>query len=54
MVENMVKHSFTTTLREADSERFEAYLRRTGIKKLVVAQKAILRYLDENEQKSEN
>jgi len=54
MVENMVKHSFTITLSEADSERFEAYLRRTGIKKLAVAQKAIVRYLDENEQKSEN
>jgi len=48
MVENMVKHSFTITLREAESERFEAYIRETGMKKLAVARKAILRYIEEN------
>jgi len=42
-------HSFTITLSEDDSERFEAYLRRTGIKKLAVAQKAILKYLEDND-----
>ena len=54
MVENMVKHSFTIMLSEADSERFKGFVRETGMKKLAVARKAILRYIEENASKAGN
>ena len=51
MAEKTREHSFKIHFNEADSERFEAYARETGMKKLAIVRKAILRYIDENEQK---
>lgn len=54
MAEKTKVYSFTIRFSKDESERFEAYVRETGMKKLAVAHKAIMRYLDENEQKTEN
>lgn len=54
MAEKMRKHTFIIELSMADSERLETYLRETGMKKLGVMRKAILRYLDEKAPNTEN
>ena len=48
MAEKTRLHFFRIHLNEADSERFEAYARETGMKKLAIVRKAIMRYIDEN------
>ena len=50
MAEKLREYSFKIHFSEADSERFEAFVRETGMKKLAVARKAILRYIEENTQ----
>jgi len=54
MKEKTKRYAFQVYLNEADSERFEAFVRETGMKKLAVVRKAILRYIDENEQNAKN
>ena len=54
MAEKMKEYSFKVHFNERDSGRFEDYVRETGMKKLGVIRKAILRYLDEEEQKAGN
>ena len=45
-MEKMKIHAFKIRLTETDSKRFEDYVNHTGIKKYMVAHKAILEYLD--------
>ena len=54
MAEKTKAYAFKIWLNEAESERFEAFACESGMKKIAIAKKAILRYIDENEQKSEN
>ena len=51
MAEKMKEHSFMIRLNEAESERFEAFVHESGMKKIAIARKAILRYIEEKEQK---
>ena len=53
MTEKMVEHSFRIQLSESDSGRLRAYLHETGMKKRFFMQKAILRYIEENEQEAQ-
>lgn len=48
MAEKTKIYGFKIWLSEEESERFEAYIRDTGMKKLAVARKAILQYIEEN------
>jgi hypothetical protein len=45
------QHSFHVMLDRQDSERLEVYLRESGMKKRAFMQKAILKYLGEQEQR---
>jgi len=54
MAEKIKAYAFKIWLNEDESERFEAFARESGMKKIAIARKAILRYIDENEQKAEN
>ena len=54
MAEKMKEHTFRIQISESDSARLEAYLHENGMKKRFFMQKAVRRYLDENEQKTEN
>jgi hypothetical protein len=45
------EHSFKLYLDKQDSERLKAYLRESGVKKRAFMQKAILKYLGEQEQR---
>ena len=49
MKEKTKRYAFQVYLNEADSERFESFVRESGMKKLAIVHKAILRYLEENE-----
>jgi len=48
MAEKTREYSFKIHLNEAESERFETYVREAGMKKLAVMRKAIIKYLEEN------
>jgi len=48
------RYAFQVYFNRADSERFEAFARESGMKKLAIVHKALLRYLDEEEQKAGN
>ena len=50
MKEKTKRYAFQVYLNEADSERFEAFVRETGMKKLAIVRKAILAYLDHQEE----
>jgi len=54
MKEKTKRYAFQVYFNEADSERFEAFARESGMKKLAIARKAILRYIEENEEKYRN
>jgi len=43
-------YAFKFRLCEADSERFEAYIRRTGTKKYAIACRALMEFLDRQEE----
>lgn len=45
--ERLQNHFFKIQLNETESERLDNYVRETGIKKVVLVRKALLRYLDE-------
>lgn len=47
-------YAFKIWLNGAESKRFESFANQTGIKKYVIIHKALIRYLDENEQGAEN
>jgi len=46
------QHSFIIHLEEQDSERLAGYLRESGMKKRAFMQKAILKYLNEQDTSS--
>lgn len=48
MAEKTKEYSFKVHLNETESERFEAFVREKGMKKLAIARKAILRYIEDN------
>jgi len=52
MMEKTKEYSFKIQMQEQDSERFEIFARETGMKKLAIVRKAILRYIEEKEQDS--
>lgn len=54
MAEKTKEYSFKVHFNEAESERFEVFARETGMKKLAIVRKAILLFIDENEQEAEN
>lgn len=54
MAEKTRTYTFIVRFSEADSERFEAFVRETGMKKLAVARKAILKYIEDNQPNSGN
>ena len=54
MAEKTKNYTFIVQFSEADSERLEAFVRESGMKKRAVAHKGIILFLDENEQKTEN
>ena len=54
MAEKMKEHTFRIQISESDSERLKTYLRETGMKKRFFMQNALLRYLEEKEQNTEN
>jgi len=45
--ERLLNHFFKIQLNEAESERLNVYVRETGVKKVALIRKALLRYLDE-------
>ena len=45
-IEKSRKYTFQIRLGEADTERFEAYIRHTGKKKYIVVCRALMEYLD--------
>jgi len=49
MLEKTKEYSFKISMREQDAQRFEAFARESGMKKLAIVRKAILKYLEENE-----
>ena len=54
MAEKTRKYTFQIRLNEAESARLENYVNQTGVKKYVIVHKALIKYLDENEQTAEN
>jgi len=48
MIEKTKEYSFKIQMQEQDAERFEAFAKETGMKKLAIVRKAILKYLEEN------
>ena len=54
MKEKIKRHAFQVYLTQSESERLDAYLNRTGMKKYAVVQKAIIKYLDDNELEAKN
>ena len=50
-MEKSKQYGFRIWFNEAETERFEAFARESGMKKLAIVRKAILRYIEENEQK---
>ena len=52
MLEKTKEYSFKISMREQDAQRFEAFAQETGMKKLAIVRKAILRYIEEKEQDS--
>ena len=54
MAEKTKNYTFIVQFSEAESERLEAFVRESGMKKRAIAHKAIRLYMDENEQKTEN
>ena len=54
MAEKLREYSFKIHFNESDSRRFETFVRESGMKKLAVARKAILRYIEENASKAGN
>jgi len=52
MKEKTKRYAFQVFLSQDESERFEDYANKTGIKKYVIVRKALVKYLDE--QKVEN
>ena len=47
MAEKTRTYTFIIEFSEADSERFEDFVRENGMKKRAVARKAILKYLED-------
>jgi len=54
MAEKTRQYTFIVRFSEAESEHFEAFVRESGMKKIAIAKKGIMRFIDENEQKAEN
>ena len=54
MAEKTKAYAFKIWLNEDESEHFEAFARESGMKKIAIARKAILRYIDENEKEAKN
>jgi predicted DNA-binding protein len=48
---SLKQHSFIIHLEQEDSERLDQYLRNSGMKKRAFMQKAILKYLGEQERR---
>jgi len=46
-------YGFKILFNAAETARFEAFARETGMKKLAIVRKAILRYIEENEQEAQ-
>ena len=54
MAEKTRQYTFIVRFSEAESEHFETFVRESGMKKIAIARKAILRYIEENEQEAKN
>ena len=50
--DKMEYHAFRIELAKEDSERLKAYLRESGMKKRAFMQKAVLKYLGEQERQN--
>ena len=54
MTEKLTQHSLQAPFSETEWARLEAYIRKSGMKKMAIIRIAVLRYLDEEEQKAGN
>ena len=48
MAEKTKEYSFKIQMREQDAQRFESFAQESGMKKLAIVRKAIIKYLEEN------